>query len=155
MLVKTMQHPLTNLQVNVTCQLEGIEIFCTQAIRKSLRASKLLLCCTQIRRWMKLGKFSYLPIHSIPRIKTVPPQDNNNNDDNNNNHLSQVSFYQATSVSINTTTVNRWSRDVCNQTGFQQIQPPIIAGYDELQGIQRNITCIASMLTKCCFWIMT
>ena len=89
-----------------------------------------------MRRRIKLGKFSYLPIHSIPRIKSVPPQDNNNNDDsNNNNHLSQVSFYQATSVSINTTTVNVWSREVCNQTRFQQMQRPIIAGYDELQGI--------------------
>ena len=94
------------MQLNVTCQLEAIVIFHTQAIRKSL-ASTLLLCCTRIRRRIKLGKFSYLPIDSIPRIETVPPQDNNNNNNNNNNnHLSQVSFYQATSVSINTTTVN-------------------------------------------------
>ena len=137
------------MQLNVTCQLEAIVIFHTQAIRKSL-ASTLLLCCTQIKRCIRLGKFSYPPIDSIPRIKSVPPQDNNN-DNNNNNHLSQVSFYQATSVSINTTTVNVRSREVCNQTRFQQIQRPIIAGYDELQGIQRNMTCIASMLTKRCF----
>ena len=134
---------MPNLQLNVTSQLEAILIFHTQAIRKSL-ASTLLLCSTRIRRRIKLGKFSYLPIDSIPRIETVPPQDNNNNN-NNNNHLSQVSFYQATSVSINTATVNVWSREVCNQTRFQQIQRPIIAGYDELQGIQRNMTCIASM----------